>query len=175
MSDDPRYPIGPFRYSGSRTEAERAGRIEKIATLPDRLDAVLATLEPADWATPYRPGGWTVRQVVHHLPDSHLHGYGRFMFALAQDGISILPYDEARWAGVVERKDLPPEPSLALLRALHTRWTALLLSLDDGDFGCAIHHPDHNRMITMDELLATYAWHGDHHLAHIESVRGRMR
>lgn len=173
MNLDPRYPIGQFHYDGPYTGAARAERIERIATLPERLEIVLAALDPTDWETPYRPGGWTVRQVVHHLPDSHLHAYGRFMFALAQEGTSIRPYDEARWVAVVEEKRLATELSLGLLRALHARWAALLRALEGDDFRRTIHHPEHGRAISVDELLGMYAWHGDHHLAHIEVVRGR--
>ena len=173
MNSDPRYPLGRFRYAGPSTDAARARQIERIATLPDRLESTLATLDPDGWETAYRPGGWTVRQVVHHLADSHLHAYGRFMFALAEDGVTIRPYDENRWAAVFEAKRLPPELSLDLLRALHARWAALLHTLEGDDFGRTILHPEHNRAISVEELLGMYAWHGDHHLAHIEAVRKR--
>lgn len=171
MTHDPRYPIGQFHYAGPSTHAARSEQIHRIATLPDRLDDVLGALDPDDRETPYRPGGWTVRQVVHHLPDSHLHAYSRFMFALAQDGTTICPYDEARWAAVVEERELSDELSLVLLRALHARWAALLRTLEGDDFRRTVHHPEHGRAMTIDELLGMYAWHGDHHLAHIESVR----
>lgn len=173
MTPDPRYPLGRFNYAGPSAAAERAEQIDRIATLPDRLESTLAKLDPAAWETPYRPGGWTVRQVVHHLPDSHLHAYGRFMFALAQDGVTIRPYDEVQWVAVAEEKRLEPMLSVDLLRALHARWAALLRTLEGDDFRRAIHHPEHDRSISVDELLGMYAWHGDHHLAHIESVRNR--
>jgi len=172
MTEDTlRYPIGSFHYSGPYTSAERAERIESIATLPDRLEAVLDTLGPDEWVKSYRPGGWTVRQVVHHLPDSHLHGYSRFMFGLAEDGATIRPYAEAGWVEIADSRATPPELSLALLRALHDRWAALLRSLSDEDFRRTVYHPEHGRFLSLDELLGNYAWHGDHHLAQVASVR----
>lgn len=173
MPDDLRYPIGSFHFSGPNSDTTRARCIDRIATLPDRLESVLATLSPHDWETPYRSGGWTVRQVVQHLPDSHLHAYTRFLFALAEDGTTICPYDEVRWSEVVSQRDVPPELSVTLLRALHDVWVALLRTLSGDDFQRTVHHPGHGRALSVDELLGMYAWHGDHHLAHIESVARR--
>lgn len=175
MNEDLRFPIGRFHYAAPFSDSERTDQIERIASLPDRLASVLTTLEAADWETPYRAGGWTVRQVVHHLPDSHLHAYTRFLFALAQNGTQIVPYNEERWVAVIDERQISPDLSLALLRALHARWSALLRTLAGEDFQRSVHHPDHNRAITVDELLGMYAWHGDHHLAHIESVTSRNR
>ena len=172
MNDALRFPIGRFHYAGPSSASERAEQIDRIASRPDRLLNVLTTLEPADWESPYRPGGWTVRQVVHHLPDSHLHAYTRFLFALAQDGTRIVPYDEERWIAVIDERQINADLSLALLRALHARWSALLRTLQGDDFQRSIHHPEHDAPITVDVLLGMYAWHGDHHLAHIESVKG---
>jgi uncharacterized damage-inducible protein DinB len=173
MSHDPRYPIGQFRYTRPLTDAERADCVERIATLPARIEAALRNLGTADWEKRYRPGGWNLRQLVNHLADSHLHAYTRFMFALAESGATIRPYDQARWADEIEQRRLPPELALAFLHALHARWVALLRTLTDDDFQRSIHHPEHGRALTVDELLGLYAWHGDHHLAHIRSIRER--
>jgi hypothetical protein len=173
MSDDPRYPIGQFHYSRPHTDPERAEAVQKIEMLPARLEDVLGALDPDDWDRSYRPRGWTVREVVHHLPDSHLHAYTRFMFALAQDGATIRPYDEGKWVEVIREMQIPSVLAIAFLRALHARWAAVLRTLSGEDFQRTIIHPEHGRAISVDELLGMYAWHGDHHLAHIESVQRR--
>jgi uncharacterized damage-inducible protein DinB len=119
--------------------------------------------------TPYRPGGWTVRQVVHHLPDSHMNSYVRFKLALTEDAPTIKPYDEALWANLADSSTTPLETSLALLDALHVRWVRLLKSMTDADFMREFRHPE-SGLIRLDQNLALYAWHGKHHVAHITSV-----
>ena len=156
------------------TEARRNHCVERIAAMPGRLRAAVAGLDGAQLDTPYRPGGWTVRQVVHHVPDSHLNAYTRFRLALTEDTPTIKPYEEARWAELPDARSAPPELSLMLLDALHARWVALLGTLGPVEGARAVRHPEHDRLLTVDELLAMYAWHGEHHTAHITALRGLM-
>jgi len=171
---DLRYPIGKFTYDGDMTDARRAECIRRIGAAPGRLRAAVTGLDDAQLDTPYRPGGWTVRQVVHHVPDSHLNAYTRIRLALTEDTPTIKPYEEARWAELPDARSLPVEISLRLLEALHARWVPLLERLGPGDAARPLRHPEHGRLMTIDELLAMYAWHGDHHAAHITSLRERM-
>jgi hypothetical protein len=170
---DPRYPIGNFAYDGAMTDARRAACVARIAAAPAALRAAVAGLSDAQLDTPYRPGGWTVRQVVHHVPDSHLNAYVRIRLALTEDTPTIKPYEEARWAELPDARTLPVEASLSLLEGLHGRWMALLKSLGPGDGARQFLHPEHGRLITIDELIAMYAWHGEHHVAHVTSLRTR--
>ena len=156
------------------TEARRSHCIERIAAAPGRLRAAVAGLDDAQLDTPYRPGGCTARQVVHHVPDSHLNAYTRFRLALTEETPTIKPYEEARWAELPDARSAPPELSLALLEALHARWVALLRTLGPIEGARAVRHPEHGRLMTVDELIAMYAWHGEHHTAHITALRGRM-
>jgi uncharacterized damage-inducible protein DinB len=172
--DDLRYPIGKFDYQPGASDAARKERIARIGAAPARIRAAVSGLTPEQLDTPYRPGGWTVRQVVHHVPDSHLNAYTRIRLALTEPGPTIKPYDEARWAELPDARGAPPEISLALLEALHARWMLLLERLVPEDFGRSIRHPEHGREMTVDELVAMYAWHGEHHAAHITSLRRRM-
>lgn len=168
-----RYPIGEYVYPGRSTAAEREAGVARIASLPDRLEHALSSYTEARLETPYRPGGWTVRQVIHHLPDSHMNGYIRCKLALAEDAPVIRPYDEAVWAMLVDSRNTPPGVSLRLLRALHERWTALFRGMADAEFDRAFHHPERDRWISLDEMVGSYAWHGDHHLAHITALAAR--
>lgn len=170
---DLRYPIGKFTYDGDMTDARRAECIRRIGAAPGRLRAAVTGLDDAQLDTPYRPGGWTVRQVVHHVPDSHLNAYTRIRLALTEDTPTIKPYEEARWAELPDARTLPVEPSLALLEGLHARWVALLGGLGAADGARQFHHPEHGRLITVDELIGMYAWHGEHHVAHVTSLRAR--
>ena len=174
VMDDLRYPIGPFRYTGEGSPARREQWIGEIAAAPDQLRAAVAGLSPAQLDTPYRPEGWTVRQVVHHVPDSHLNAYTRIKLALTEEEPTIKPYEEARWAELPDARTGPIEPSLALLQFLHQRWLLLLRNLRPADFARRFRHPEHGRMFGLDEVLAMYAWHGQHHVAHITSLRRRM-
>ena len=145
--------------------------IEEVANAPAALRASVAGLTPDQMETPYRQGGWTVRQVVHHLPDSHLHAYARFKLALTEDEPTVKPYDEARWAELSDTRTVSPRVSLALLESLHERWVALLRSMTPGEYRRTFQHPEYGRALTLDEALALYAWHGRHDVAHITSLR----
>lgn len=170
---DLRYPIGRYRKVASLSSQERERAIEEIAATPVRLRAAILGLTAEQLDMPYRPGGWTVRQLVHHVPDSHLNAYVRFKLALTEDNPTIKTYEEARWAELEDGRSTPVEVSLSLLDALHDRWVRLLRSLAPEDFERTLNHPDHGPM-TLDSLLALYAWHGRHHVAHITRLRQRM-
>ena len=170
---DLRYPIGPYQSKGALSEEERRRAIEDIAEMPGRLRAAVADLSPEQLDTPYRPGGWTVRQVVHHVPDSHMNSYMRFRLALTEDEPMIKPYDEARWAELEDARKAPPKMSLDLLEALHQRWVLLLGAMKPPDFARTLKHPEHGVM-TLDDVLGLYGWHSRHHVAHITSLRERM-
>ena len=172
--DDLRYPIGPFRYNGPSSPAQREQRTAEIGAAPEQLRAAVAGLSPGQLDTPYRPDGWTVRQVVHHLPDSHLNAYTRIKLALTEEEPTIKPYEEARCADLPDARTAPVEPSLALLNFLHQRWLLLLRNLRPVDFARRYRHPARDHMFDLDETLAMYAWHGKHHVAHITSLRRRM-
>jgi uncharacterized damage-inducible protein DinB len=170
--EDLRYPIGRFNPPASSISGIRAAHIETLRQLPERLKAAVAGLNDAQLDTPYREGGWTVRQVVHHVADSHANGYARFKLALTEDWPTIKPYDQAAWAELADSK-LPIDVSLALVTALHTRWVALLESLTAEDFQKGYMHPDDGR-VNLAKGLAIYEWHSRHHTAHICSLRTRM-
>lgn len=169
---DLRYPTGRFSVVSDVTADQRRTWIRRIAETPAALREAVAGLNDARFDTPYRPGGWTVRQVVHHLPDSHMNAYVRWKLALTEDNPTIRPYDEAAWATVADTANTPPEVSLALLEALHRRWVVLLESLDARDFARPLQHPEHGS-ITLDWMLQLYAWHGRHHVAHITALSAR--
>jgi len=169
---DVRYPIGKFSWSGSQTPAERTQRIDEIAATPGGMRKAVAGLNADQLETPYRDGGWTVRQVVHHVPDSHMNSYLRFRFALTENEPTIKPYDEAVWARLIDARTGPIEASLKLLEGLHERWTLLLRSLSADDVKRKFHHPELG-VVTIDQYIALYAWHGAHHTAHITSLRER--
>jgi hypothetical protein len=170
---DLRYPIGRFTYAGESTEEQRRAFIDRIETTPARLREAVEGLIPEQLDTPYRPGGWTVRQVVHHVPDSHVNSYCRFRLALTEDTPSAKGYDEAAWAELFDSRTAPVEVSLVLLESLHRRWVLLLRSMTPADFARTFLHSELGP-VTLDRNLALYAWHGDHHLAHILSLRARM-
>ena len=172
--EDLRYPIGQFRYEGEPDQRRREQWIEEIAATPGNLRAAVAGLAPHQLDTPYRDKGWTVRQVVHHLPDSHLNAYTRIKLALTEDVPVIRPYEEARWAELPDGRTGPIEISLNLLESLHHRWVLLLRQLTPADFRRRFMHPQHGRPFEVQETLALYAWHGRHHVAHITSLRRRM-
>jgi hypothetical protein len=145
----------------------------EIAAAPGRLRAAVSGLTPPQLDTPYRDNGWTVRQVVHHIPDSHLNAYTRIKLALTEDEPTIKPYEEARWAELPDARGGDIEPSLSLLEFLHQRWLLLLRQLSSNDFDRRFRHPEHGRIFGLNEALAMYAWHGRHHVAHITSLRQR--
>jgi uncharacterized damage-inducible protein DinB len=172
--EDPRYPIGPFEFDGKADPKLREHWIGEIAAAPGALRAAVAGLTSQQLDTPYRTQGWTVRQVVHHVPDSHLNAYTRIKLALTEDEPLIKPYDQARWAELPDVRTTPVETSLTLLECLHRRWVLLLRELGPAEFGRRFRHPEHGRSIGLDEVLAMYAWHGRHHVAQITSLRTRM-
>jgi uncharacterized damage-inducible protein DinB len=170
---DLRFPVGEFQMTETKLDdAQREELIQQIAETPGKLRAAVSGLDEAQLDTPYRPEGWTVRQVVHHVPDSHLNSYIRFKLALTEEEPTIKPYDEASWAMLEDSKS-PIEVSLTLLESLHERWVTLLRSLSAGDFARVFVHPERGK-ISLDQNVALYAWHGRHHVAHITSLRERM-
>lgn len=171
---DPRYPIGRFTPDPTSTPETRALHIGQIAGLPARFRQALDGLSPDQLNTPYRDGGWTVRQVTHHVPDSHLNAYVRCKLALTEDTPTIKPFDEDAWAKLKDSELTPVEVSLSLLEAVHARWVTLLRSLRAQDFERRFNHPEAG-VNTIDRLVAAYAWHGSHHMAHITSLRERMK
>ncbi|MFI5309645.1 MAG: YfiT family bacillithiol transferase [Gemmatimonadales bacterium] len=172
MITDLRYPIGRFTRPASVTDASRAAAIGVIADTPKKLRAAVEGLNDAQLNTPYRPGGWTVRQLVHHLSDSHMNAYVRTRLALTEENPTIKPYDETKWAELSDAKSLPVDVSLTMLEAIHTRWVALLRSMTPAQFARGYMHPESGPM-TLDAMIAMYAWHGPHHTAHVTELRGR--
>ena len=170
---DPRYPIGKADLKTVLSAAERHSAIAAIAATPANLRAAVSGLTPDQLDTPYRDGGWTVRQVVHHVPDSHMNAYVRFKLALTEDEPTIKTYAEDRWAKLADSSTTPIEVSLTLLETLHRRWDDLLRSMGPDDFQRTLHHPEHGR-ITLDRMLGIYSWHGRHHVAHVTALRERM-
>ena len=169
------YPTGRFHRPKRPLETtERRQMIDTIAHTPDAVRAAVRGLSDQQLDTPYRSGGWTVRQVVHHVPDSHMNAYVRFKLALTEDVPTIKPYDEAEWAKLSDVRDTPVETSLTLLAALHERWVRLLRAMTPDDFGRTLDHPEWDAPLTLDAVLALYAWHGPHHTAHITNLRQRM-
>ncbi len=170
---DERYPIGKFEPVASPDAAQLGAFLNVIAETPARLREAVSGLTPAQLDTPYRDGGWTVRQVIHHVADSHMHSYARFRFALTEHEPTIKPYDEAAWAELPDAKTAPVEVSLSLLEALHNRWMVLLRSLDDQALAKVFVHPETGPM-SLSKTVQLYAWHGRHHTAHITSLRRRL-
>jgi hypothetical protein len=168
---DERYPIGKFTLVPSLSAADRAARIEEIAAAPANFRRAVAGLNDAQLDTPYRSGGWTVRQVAHHLPDSHMNAYLRFKWGLTEDSPAIKTYEEKDWANTPETR-APIAFSLDLLTALHQRWVTLLLGMRPADFARTVKHPEWG-LPSLDALVALYAWHGRHHTAHVTALRER--
>ena len=171
---DLRYPIGRLAKKTSMSSDERRTAIESIAAAPAALRQAVRGLSEEQLDTPYRPGGWTVRQVVHHVADSHLNAYTRFRLALTEQNPTIKPYAEAKWAELPDARSMPVDVSLALLDALHQRLDVLLRSTSDDAFAGTLSHPENGPM-TLDTLLSIYSWHGEHHVAHVTSLRDRMQ
>jgi len=170
------YPIGKFHYeapvTGSLSEDQKLKLVDDISRTPANLRAAVSSLSPQQLDTPYRPGGWTVRQVVHHLPDSHLNAYVRCKLALTEDEPTIKPYAEDRWAELADTKSTPVDVSLTMLDSLHDRWMRLLRSMTPEQWKRTFRHPELGPM-TLEKTLALYAWHGRHHVSHITSLRER--
>jgi uncharacterized damage-inducible protein DinB len=168
------YPIGRFQPPEIFDASTRKTFVAQIEAVPGELQTAVEGLDDRRLDTPYRPGGWTVRQVVHHLPDSHMNAYVRFKLALTEQEPTIRPYDEAAWARVPEAESGPIGLSLDLLEALHARWVASIRALPATAFERTFRHPELGVM-SLDRLLALYAWHGRHHVAHITSLAARER
>ena len=167
---DPRYPIGRFAMPAEAAPARRQQAIDEIAATPAKMRAAVKGLCDEHLDTPYREGGWTVRQVVHHIPDSHLNAYVRLKLALTEEKPTIKPYNEAAWAELADSKSMPIEASQTLLDSVHTRWDRLWRSLKPEHFLRVLVHPEHGER-TVDWLLFLYEWHGKHHTAHITELR----
>jgi hypothetical protein len=170
---DPRYPIGKFHFEGPLSESERKRAIAEIAAAPAAFREAVSDLSAEQLDTPYREGGWTVRQVIHHVPDSHMNAYLRFKLALTEEEPTIKPYAEDRWAELADTKATPVEVSLILLDSLHHRWVTLLGSLGPHDWKRNFRHPELG-VVSLEKNVALYAWHGKHHLGHITELRKRM-
>jgi uncharacterized damage-inducible protein DinB len=170
---DPRFPTGKFVPPAQATVESRSRAIEVIAETPQLLRDAVQGLDEDQLDTPYREGGWTLRQVVHHVPDSHVNAYIRLKLALTEPAPVIKPYDEAAWANLADTTAVPIDVSLNLLDAVHARWVALLRSMKDDDFRREYVHPDTGRH-ALDHLVALYAWHGPHHIAHVTTTRSRL-
>jgi uncharacterized damage-inducible protein DinB len=170
-----RYPTGKFhRPRGPLTDGQRREMIDVIAGTPTKLREAVRGLTDAQLETPYRAGGWTVRQVVHHVPDSHMNAFIRFKLALTEETPTIKPYDEAAWAKLSDVGQTPIETSLTLLSALHDRWVNLMRGMSSSDFSRTLKHPEWDDPMSLDTVLALYAWHGPHHIAHITSLKQRQ-
>ena len=167
---DLRFPIGRFQIPVEFTDDLRKQHIQAIAKLPQQLADAIEGLSDQQLDTPYREGGWTVRQVVHHLADSHLNSYTRFRLALTEETPTIRPYDEKKWAELDDAKHASVSASLAILDGLHARWSSLLHSFSAGDWQKSFDHPE-TGMMSLDVATALYAWHGQHHTAHITTLR----
>lgn len=170
---DPRFPTGRFSFDPDVTPQKRRAAIAAIAGTPSALRAAVRGLNDAQLNTPYRDGGWTVRQVVHHVPESHMNAFVRFKLALTEDNPTIKPYKEDGWVRLGDVPRAPIETSLVLLEALHERWGILLDEMTDADFRRPLMHPENGPM-TLDRMLQLYAWHGPHHVAHITTLRARQ-
>lgn len=170
---DLRYPIGKFSYDKSLTEDQKRAFCDQIADAPHMLRAAVSGLSDAQLDTAYRPGGWTVRQVVHHVPESHMNSYIRFKLALTEDDPTIKPYAEDLWAQTADVKSTPIEVSLRMLDSLHDRWVRLLRALGPDEWRRTFRHPELGS-VPLEKALALYAWHGRHHVAHITELHKRM-
>jgi uncharacterized damage-inducible protein DinB len=171
-----RFPIGPFSRPASSMSGIRAAHIQTLRLLPERMHAAVEGLNDAQLDTPYREGGWTVRQVVHHVADSHANAYIRFKLALTEDWPTIKPYEEAEWARLPDSQ-LPVDLSLSWLTSLHLRWVTILESLTEADFQRGYIHPastENGGRTSLADALALYDWHSRHHTAHITNLRQRM-
>jgi DinB superfamily len=169
--EDLKYPIGKFSFQAPTT-GQHQEWIAEIATAPSKYRAAVAGLNERQLDTPYREGGWTVRQLIHHVPDSHMNAYIRFKLALTEEEPTIKPYDEGAWARLSDTRGTPVEVSLATLENLHTRWVTLLKGMTEEEYQRKLRHPERG-LVTLENNLALYAWHSKHHAAHITSLRER--
>jgi len=170
--EDLRYPIGKYEQQPFSAKQLKEWSID-IQFLPQHLENAVLNLDEAQLERPYRDGGWTIRQVVHHVADSHMNAYIRFKLALTEDNPTIKPYDEGAWANLADTKIVPINISLTLLHALHVRWMEVVQSIKEEEWNRTVFHPEHQKVMTLWYLLGSYAWHGRHHTAHIISLRER--
>lgn len=170
---DPRYPIGKFSFDGTLSDTQRNQYIDDIEKAPAALRSAIKGLSPEQLETPYRDGGWTVRQVVHHVPESHMNAYIRFKLALTEDEPTIKPYMEDRWARLADVQSTPVEVSLALLDSLHDRWVRMLRLIKPEEWKRTFRHPEMG-IVPLEKNVALYSWHGKHHVAHVTSLREKM-
>jgi len=177
MTEDLRYPLGKFEWVPPENEQQMGKRrehyIDVVAKLPENFATALKGLSPEQLDTPYRPGGWTVRQLAHHVPDSHANAYVRFKLALTEYEPTIKPYKEDMWAKLADTARTPIEVSLQMLTAIHTRWVTLLRAMDSSDYARTLRHPEMG-VLDLNRMLGLYAWHSAHHTAHITGLRKRM-
>ncbi len=167
---DLRYPIGKFTFEGPTTPEQKQAQLEHIAQAPGNLRAAVNGLSQQQLDTPYRPEGWTVRQVVHHVPESHMNAYIRFKLALTEDEPTIKPYEQQLWAELPDVKETPVEVSLAMMDSLHDRWVRVLQSITPGEWKRTFRHPEMG-VVSLEKNLALYSWHGRHHIAQITNLR----
>ena len=167
---DPRYPIGKFTYGGTLTEEQKQQGLKDVEQAPARMRAAVKGMTEAQLDTPYRDGGWTVRQLAHHVPDSHMNAVVRFKLALTEDEPAIKTYAEDRWARLADVAATPVETSLCLLECLHTRWMNVMRAMTPEQWKRTLRHPEQGVM-TLERMLALYAWHGKHHVAHVTVLR----
>lgn len=171
---DLRYPIGKFQAPETVSEEQIQNWIKEIEEIPALYEAAVKDLTEKQLDTPYRPEGWTVRQVIHHVPDSHMNAYIRFHWTLTEENPTIKAYSEGDWANLPYLKHVPIEDSLSILKSVHARWAVLLRNISTADFERTYVHPQYGKTFSLQTVLALYAWHGQHHLAHIESMKERM-
>ncbi len=174
MNEDPRYPIGKYEVQPFSEKQWEEWLID-IKNLPQHMENAVLNLDEAQLDTPYRDGGWTVKQVVHHVADSHMNAYIRFKLGLTEDNPTIKPYDEAAWAEMADTKNLPINISLTILHAVHTRWNEVLKNMSREDLDRTVFHPESKKQFTLWEFLGLYSWHSRHHVAHVTSLRERMK
>ena len=172
IQDDHRYPIGKYEQVGY-SEQQKATWLADIRHLPDALENAILNLDEKQLQTPYREGGWTVHQLVHHVADSHMNAYIRFKLGYTEENPTIRPYDEKLWAPLADSENLPVNISITLLFALHKRWYEFLKSFKEEDWQKTVYHPEYKKQFTLWQLLGLYAWHGRHHTAHITALRER--
>lgn len=174
MIQDHRYPIGKYEVQPFSEKQWEEWLID-IKNLPQHMENAVLNLDEAQLDTPYRDGGWTVKQVVHHVADSHMNAYIRFKLGLTEDNPTIKPYDEAAWAEMADTKNLPINISLTILHAVHTRWNEVLKNMSREDLDRTVFHPESKKQFTLWEFLGLYSWHSRHHVAHVTSLRERMK
>ncbi len=172
IETDLRYPVGKWETKGPFTNAQRHTMITSVGEMPAKLRAAVAGLNDNQLSTPYRPSGWTLRQVVHHVADSHMNAYVRFRLGITEAEPVVKPYDEKTWAELFDARTAPVEISLGLVEGVHKRWVMLLETVREIDFNRNVRHPEHGTM-SLDDVLALYEWHGRHHVGHITALRQR--